>query len=93
MIAETITCPDNNRNTGQGSKFKTDNIVSLKAPAGTNNNQQSSRVSGPRRLSTEERADRQRKGLCFKCGERWEPDHVCKLKHYQIYIIEDSKAT
>ena len=67
--------------------------MSLKASAGTNNNQQSSRVSGPRRLSTKEWADRQRKGLCFKCGERWGPDHVCKLKHYQIYILEDSEAT
>jgi len=65
----------------------------LKAPAETNNNQQSSRVSGPSRLSTEEWADRQRKWLCFKCVERWGPDHVCKLKRYQIHILEDLKAT
>jgi len=66
--------------------------VSLKAPAGTSNNQQSSIVSGPHRLSTEEWVHRQRKGLCFKYGERWGPDHVCKLKHYQIYIVEDTKV-
>jgi len=65
----------------------------LKAPVGTNNNQQNCRLSGSRRLSTEEWNDRQRKGLCFKCGERWELDNVCKLKHYQIYILEDAEAT
>jgi len=52
MIAETITLPDNNRNTGQGSKFKTDNTMPLKAPIGTNNNQQGYKVIGPHRLST-----------------------------------------
>jgi len=93
MIAETITRPENNRNIGHGSKSKTDNIVPLKASTGTNGNQQSSIVSGPPRLSTEEWADRQRKGLCFKCGERWGQYHVCKLKHYQIYILEDVEAT
>jgi len=54
MIAETITRPDNNRNTGQRSKFKTDNTMPLKVPTGTNNNQQGYKVSGARRLSTEE---------------------------------------
>jgi len=93
MIPETITRPNNNRNTGQGSKFKTDNIMPFMALTETSNNQQSSRVSGLRKLSTKEWADRQRKSLCFKYAERWGPDHVCKLKHYQIYILEDAEAT
>jgi len=66
--------------------------VPLKVPAGTNNNQQSSRVSEPHKLLTEEWVDRQRKGLCFKCGERWRPNHMSKLKNYQIYILEDVEA-
>jgi len=48
----------------------------LKAPTGTNNNQQGYIVSGPHKLSTEEWANRQRKGLCLKC----EDDEVTELK-------------
>jgi len=47
----------------------------LKAPTETNNNQQGYKVSGPRILSTEEWATRQKKGLCLKC----EDDKVIKI--------------
>lgn len=29
-----------------------------------------------------------RKGLCFKCGEMWGHDHICKLKNYQLMLLE-----
>ena len=29
--------------------------------------------------------------MCFKCGERWGQDHICKLKHFQIMLVEDSE--
>lgn len=40
------------------------------------------------RLSQAELRERSRKGLCFKCGETWGRDHVCKLKHYQFVLME-----
>ena len=76
MITETITRPNNNRNIGQGSKSKTDNTMPLKVPTGTNNNQQGYKVSGPRRLSTKEWANKQRKRISLKC----EDDEVIELK-------------
>ena len=40
------------------------------------------------RLSQAELRERSRKGLCFKCGETWGRDHVCKLKHFQFVLVE-----
>ncbi|CAH9127383.1 unnamed protein product, partial [Cuscuta epithymum] len=44
---------------------------------------------GPQ-LSQEEYLDRSRKGLCFKCGEKWNKEHSCKLKNYKLIMVEDS---
>jgi len=41
-----------------------------------------------RRLSQAELEERSRKGLCFKCGEKWGPEHVCKMKHFQLVLVE-----
>ncbi|WVZ12632.1 hypothetical protein V8G54_017162 [Vigna mungo] len=30
-----------------------------------------------------------KKGLCFKCGEKWGPEHECKLKYYQLVLMEE----
>jgi len=46
-------------------------------------------VSGGRRLTQEELQDRSRRGLCFKCGERWGKDHICKLKNFKLILMED----
>lgn len=45
-------------------------------------------VEGARRLSQAELEERSKKGLCFKCGEKWGKDHVCKFKHYQLLLCE-----
>jgi len=44
------------------------------------------------KLSHVELRERSRKGLCFKYGETWGKDHVCKLKHYQFLLREDSQV-
>ncbi|CAH9083720.1 unnamed protein product, partial [Cuscuta europaea] len=44
---------------------------------------------GPQ-LSQEEYQDRSRRGLCFKCGEKWSKEHTCKLKNYKLILVEDS---
>lgn len=31
-----------------------------------------------------------RKGLCFKCSERWGLSHMCKMKHYRFVLVEGS---
>ena len=41
-----------------------------------------------KKLSQAKLQERSRKGLCFKCGERWALDHVCKFKHYQLVLME-----
>lgn len=43
------------------------------------------------KLSHAKLREQSRKGLCFKCGETWDHDHVCKLKHYQFVLIEGSQ--
>ncbi|CAH9084460.1 unnamed protein product [Cuscuta epithymum] len=47
------------------------------------------RKVGPQ-LSQEEFQERSRKGLCFKCGEKWNKEHTCKLKHFKLMLVEDS---
>ncbi|CAH9054680.1 unnamed protein product [Cuscuta europaea] len=46
---------------------------------------------GPQ-LSQDEYQERSRKGLCFKCGERWNREHTCKLKNYKLILVEDSEG-
>ncbi|XP_072059552.1 uncharacterized protein [Arachis hypogaea] len=59
---------------------------------GGNNTSHSQTTRGTRRLSNEDWAERQRKGLCFRCGEKWGPDHRCSMKHYQIILLgEDAE--
>ena len=31
---------------------------------------------------------RRARGLCFKCGERWEHDHVCPTS-VQLHVVEE----
>ncbi|CAJ1976285.1 unnamed protein product [Sphenostylis stenocarpa] len=31
------------------------------------------------------------KGLCFKCGEKWGHDHVCRLKHFTLELEKGDK--
>ena len=47
------------------------------------------RDKGFRQLSDEEYKEKRLKGLCFKCDERYAPEHVCKNKHFRFLIIED----
>ena len=46
-----------------------------------------------RRLSQAELQDRSRKGLCFKCGDKWGPEHRCKFQHYQLLLVEGTGDT
>lgn len=45
-----------------------------------------------KKLSQEELRDLSRRGLCFKCGERWGRDHVCRMKHYRVELIDDDEG-
>lgn len=49
------------------------------------------RASPGKKLSQEELRELSRKGLCFKCGGKWGPDHVCKLKHFKLVLLEDEE--
>lgn len=43
-----------------------------------------------RRLNPAELEERSKKGLCFKCGDKWNREHVCKFKHMQLKSCEAS---
>ena len=43
-----------------------------------------------KKLTQPELQDRRRRDLCFKCGEHCVLDHVCKMKHYQLVLMERS---
>ena len=45
----------------------------------------------PRRLSQEEWQERQRRGLCFKCGGHWDRDHVCPMRRMQLILVEEEE--
>ncbi|KAJ1404919.1 hypothetical protein SESBI_26214 [Sesbania bispinosa] len=44
-----------------------------------------------KKLSNDELNERQKKGLCFNCDEKFGPNHVCKNKRYQIMILEEDE--
>ncbi|CAJ2662268.1 unnamed protein product [Trifolium pratense] len=39
-------------------------------------------------LSSAELEDRHKRGLCFKCGEKWGRDHMCKFKHMNLRLCD-----
>lgn len=43
-----------------------------------------------RRLNPAELEEKSKKGLCFKCGHKWNREHICKLKHMSLKLCEDS---
>lgn len=42
-----------------------------------------------RNLSSQEIADRRKKGLCFKCGGQFHPRHQCPDKNLRVMVLED----
>ena len=42
-----------------------------------------------RRLSDKEFQDRKKKGLCFRCDEKWRIGHICKNKGLSVLIVND----
>lgn len=42
-----------------------------------------------RRLSPEEKRERQIKGLCYKCDGRYGPDHHCQLQAIQVVVVNE----
>lgn len=43
-----------------------------------------------RRLSLEEKKERQEKGLCYRCDERFAPGHRCQLQALQVYVVNEN---
>jgi hypothetical protein len=41
-----------------------------------------------KRLSSAELEERHKKGLCFKCGDKWGRDHTCKFKHMSLRLCD-----
>ncbi|XP_058761532.1 uncharacterized protein LOC131634920 [Vicia villosa] len=45
-----------------------------------------------KRLDPAELEERSKKGLCFKCGDKWNREHVCKFKHMCLKLCEESSG-
>lgn len=43
-----------------------------------------------RRLGLAELEERSKKGMCFKCGDKWNREHICKLKHMSLNLCENN---
>jgi hypothetical protein len=41
-----------------------------------------------KRLSSAELEERHKKGLCFKCGDKWGRDHTCKFKQMSLRLCD-----
>ncbi|XP_042979958.1 uncharacterized protein LOC122310144 [Carya illinoinensis] len=43
-------------------------------------------MGGAKPISSEQMNEKRRKGLCFNCDEKWNPQHTCKTP--QIYLLD-----
>ncbi|PNX67995.1 hypothetical protein L195_g055926, partial [Trifolium pratense] len=59
---------------------------SEKGGAGTNDKYRG------KRLEPAELEERSKKGLCFKCGDKWNREHICKFKHMSLRLCEGSSG-
>lgn len=68
---------------------KTSNIrtASGASAVGTSSHGGSSRL-----LSDAEILRRRELGLCYKCAEKYSPNHICKNKHLQVILLEMDPA-
>ncbi|XP_057453204.1 uncharacterized protein LOC130745077 [Lotus japonicus] len=73
---------------GQGQEGKTTQSKESNEGSGNEAKVPERKWNGGQRLSQSELQERSRKGLCFKCGEKWGKEHVCTKKHYQFILIE-----
>ncbi|KAJ1437554.1 Retrotransposon gag domain [Sesbania bispinosa] len=47
---------------------------------------------GFKRLSNEELQEKYKKGLCFRCYEKFGPDHVCKNKKFRMLLLDEGEG-
>lgn len=43
-----------------------------------------------RRLNPAELEEMSKNGLCFKCRDKWNREHICRFKHMSLKLCEDS---
>jgi len=66
----------------------------IKTPAGSMAAATSSGFkTNSRWILNEEWTHRQRKGLCFRCGDKWNPNHSCQFRNQQMVLLgEDDEV-
>lgn len=90
--------PNNNRNSFQGTSnsrgpsysnsFKQQSSNSLPSIS-TGSNAGSSSTTSIKRLTTTEIKARRKKGLCYYCDEKYQPNHKCKVSCYLLVGPEE----
>nr|KYP52903.1 hypothetical protein KK1_025103 [Cajanus cajan] len=43
-------------------------------------------------MTDAEYQERRRKGICFKCEEKYSPGHVCKIKQIRIMVVTSGRS-
>ncbi|CAI9113667.1 OLC1v1014310C1 [Oldenlandia corymbosa var. corymbosa] len=74
-------------NSGGGKPF----TPTVRAPHVIRNNQGNTskpNLEGFKRLSPQEIQYRRNNNLCWKCGDKWGPGHLCKLKQVSVITME-----
>lgn len=41
-------------------------------------------------MNPAELEEKSKKGLCFKCGDKWNREHICRFKHMNLKLCENS---
>ena len=44
-----------------------------------------------KKLMSEELQERQKKGLCFRRGDKWNLEHICHLHHLQFVLMAEGE--
>ncbi|KAJ1413258.1 Retrotransposon gag domain [Sesbania bispinosa] len=81
--------------TNPGSKTKgSDSSIRGNSSSRANNNTGGFKgnTGGFKRLSNEEQQEKYKKGLCFRCDEKFGPEHVCKNKQFHMLLLDEGEG-
>ncbi|XP_061360057.1 uncharacterized protein LOC133304100 [Gastrolobium bilobum] len=83
-VLETSSIAPKTNPSSQNSSTGSSRLLESQDSSGSRNN--------GRRLPQGQLQERSRLGLCFKCEERWNPNHRCKVRQLQVLIIDDDEV-
>lgn len=89
-FTRTVTVDTGQRTTTKGN-IATTSTVGSNSGSNTERSYNKGRSGGLKRLSETEMQEKIRKGECFKCDEKYGPNHVCKNKQFRVMLLEEGE--